>query len=190
MDLLTQILLSFCLATDAFAVSVSNGICSMKITGKDVIATALTFGLFQSTMPVLGYILGNGFSNIISKYQHFAALFILSAIGLNMIADAIKEIRNPEVINGSVNVFSARNLIMQGIATSIDALAAGISLLAIEASIAATSFIIGSITFICCAIGVYIGRRFGMLLGIRAKFVGGVLLILIGIKIFAENTAL
>lgn len=190
MDILTQILLSFCLATDAFAVSISNGICSIKITRKNVITTALTFGLFQGIMPIIGYLLGNGLTGIISKFQYFVALFLLSAIGLNMIVDAVKENKNPEGLCNSTNVFSAKNLILQGIATSIDALAVGISLLAIDANITATSIIIGSITFVCCAFGVYIGRKFGVLLGIRAKFGGGILLILVGIKIFAECTAL
>ena len=91
MDILTQILLSFCLATDAFAVSISNGICSIKITRKNVITTALTFGLFQGIMPIIVYLLGNGLTGIISKFQYFVALFLLSAIGLNMIVDAVKE---------------------------------------------------------------------------------------------------
>ena len=83
-------------------------------------------------------------------------------------------------------MFSAKNLIIQGI-YSIDALAVGVSLAAIAANITSTSFLIGIITFLCCAIGVYIGRRFGLLLGIRAKFGGGILLILIGVKILVEN---
>lgn len=187
MDLLTQILLSFCLATDAFAVSITNGMCCRQVTQKNIFTTALTFGVFQGTMPILGYILGSTFTDVISRYQHFIALFLLSAIGLNMIVDAVKEYKHPEHVCESKNIFTASNLILQGIATSIDALAVGVSLAAIEANIATTSMLIGIITFICCTFGVYIGRKFGLLLGIRAKLGGGILLILIGLQIFFEN---
>lgn len=187
MDLLTQILLAFCLATDAFAVSITNGMCSNKISKKNIIATALTFGAFQGIMPVLGYVLGNSFTNVMSRYQHYIALFLLSAIGINMIIEAIKDKKQPEGVCKSINVFTAKNLVIQGVATSIDALAVGVSLVATDTSITCISLLIGVITFLCCAFGVYIGRKFGVLLGIRAKFGGGILLILIGIKIFIEN---
>ena len=187
MDLLTQLLLSFCLATDAFAVSITNGMCSHKVTKYNVISTALTFGLFQGLMPILGFLLGNSFTDVISKYQHFIALFLLSAIGINMIIEAIKESKNPESVCKATNIFSAKNLIVQGIATSIDALAVGVSLAAMEVNITSISLLIGSITFLCCAFGVYIGRKFGVLLGIRAKFGGGIFLILIGVKILIEK---
>lgn len=186
MDLITQILLGFCVATDAFAVSITNGMCSSRITKRNVLSTAFTFGLFQGIMPIMGFFLGHSFTNAISRYQHFIALFLLSAIGINMIVDAIKDIKNPDNICNAKDIFSAKNLIIQGIATSIDALAVGVSLAAIAANINSTSFLIGIITFLCCAFGVYIGRKFGMLLGIRAKLGGGILLILIGAKIFIE----
>lgn len=187
MDIITQILLAFCLATDAFAVSLTNGMCSSKITKKNVLDTAFTFGAFQGLMPILGYILGNSFTEIISRYQHYVALFLLGAIGLNMIAEAIKEHKHPEDACTSKNMFSTGNLIIQGIATSIDALAVGVSLAALNVYIPSTALLIGIITFLCCGFGVYIGRKFGVLLGIRAKFGGGILLILIGVKIFIEN---
>jgi len=187
MDFITQILLAFCLATDAFAVSITNGMCSSKITKKNVFATAFTFGAFQGMMPILGFILGNYFTEIISRYQHYVALFLLGAIGLNMIIEAFKEHKNPECPCAPRNIFSVGNLIIQGIATSIDALAVGVSLSAINADISSTSVIIGLITFLCCAMGVYIGRKFRVLIGVRAKLGGGILLLLIGIKIFIEN---
>lgn len=187
MDLITQILLSLCLATDAFAVSITNGMCSCKVTKKNVFITALTFGLFQGLMPILGFVFGSSFTDIISRYQHFIALFLLGAIGLNMIVEAIKENKNPDGICNSKTVFTTKNLIIQGIATSIDALAVGVSLAAMDVNITSISLLIGSITFICCSVGVFIGRKFGLLLGIRAKFVGGFILILLGLKIFIEN---
>ncbi|CRZ34691.1 putative Mn2+ efflux pump MntP [Herbinix hemicellulosilytica] len=187
MDLITQILLGFCLAADAFAVSITNGMCSSQINQKNVLSTALTFGSFQAVMPLLGYTLSSTFTEIISKYQHYIALFLLSAIGINMVVDAIKEYKHPENVCSTKNIFAVGNLLLQGVATSIDALAVGVSLAAISANISTTSLIIGVVTFICCAVGVVIGRKFGLLLGIRAKLGGGILLILIGVKIFAEH---
>ena len=187
MDLLTQVLLGFCLSADAFAVSISNGMCSKRITQRNVFSTAVTFGAFQALMPVLGFTLGCTFTELISRYHHYIALFLLGAIGLNMVVDALKEYKQPGNVCDAKNIFTAGNLIIQGISTSIDALAAGVSLAAINANIATTSLLIGIITFSCCTSGVYIGRKFGLLLGIRAKLGGGILLILIGIKIFIEH---
>lgn len=187
MDFITQILLAFCLATDAFAVSITNGMCGSKINKKNILATALTFGAFQGIMPVLGYVLGKTCTDIISKYQHYIALFLLVAIGLNMTIEAIKEHKHPENACSSKNIFSPTNLIIQGVATSIDALAVGVSLVGFNVSIPLIALLIGIVTFLCCGFGVYIGRKFGILLGIRAKLGGGVLLFLIGAKIFIEN---
>lgn len=187
MDLITRILLAFCLSADAFAVSISNGMCSAKITGKNVAATAFTFGAFQGSMPVLGFLLGKSFADIISRYQHYVALLLLGAIGINMLAETVKEHKNPETVCKDRNIFTVKNLLVQGVATSIDALAVGVSLAALRANITTTSLLIGSITFLVCAFGVYIGRKFGALLGLRARLGGGILLIAIGIKIFIEN---
>lgn len=180
-------LLGFCVATDAFAVSITNGMCSQKVTKGNMFITAFTFGAFQGIMPLLGFTLGKRFTDIIFRYQHIVALFLIGAIGINMIVDAVKELRNPEDVCTSNNIFTAKNLILQGIATSIDALAVGVSLAAINANISTASLTIAVITFLCCALGVYIGRKFGVLLGIRAKFAGGILLVLIGVKIFVEH---
>lgn len=187
MNLITQILLGFCVATDAFAVSITNGMCSNKITKINVFSTAFTFGLFQGIMPLLGFYLGSRSTDLIFRYQHFVVFFLFSAIGLNMIVDAIKDQKNPQGLCNTKNIFSTKNLIIQGIATSIDALAVGVSLAAMAANITSTAFLIAIITFLCCAFGVYIGRKFGLLLGIRAKFGGGILLIVIGIKILIES---
>jgi putative Mn2+ efflux pump MntP len=105
-----------------------------------------------------------------------------------MLLDIYKECKNPEVEVCSVqSVFSVRNLVLQGIATSIDALAAGVSIAALNVHILYAASVIGSVTFLCCILGVYMGKRFGSLLGLRAKFLGGFVLIGIGLKIFIEN---
>ncbi len=186
MDLLTLLLVAFSLSADAFAVAITNGICCKKLTLKHVIATALSFGFFQGFMPTLGFILGKTCSEIISRYHHFVALFLLSAIGINMLAEVYREKKNSDQHCSTKDIFTMKNLILQGIATSIDALAAGVSFAAMEVNILIASALIGIITFLCCSFGVYIGKRFGALLGLRARLVGGILLIIIGLNIFFE----
>ena len=186
MDFITLLLLALGLAADAFAVAVTNGICSHKITKKDAYKTAFIFGFFQALMPVLGFILGKTFSEIICLYQHWVALLLLGAIGINMLTEAYKDRKNPNEAN-ITNVFTPKNLIMQGIATSIDALACGVSLAVMQINIFYSASLIGLITFFCCILGVYIGKKFGTLLGLRARLVGGCILLLIGLKIFIEN---
>lgn len=187
MGFITLILLAFGLSADAFAVAVSDGICSHKVTRKDAFYTALTFGFFQGLMPVLGFTLGNTFSEVVDRYQHWIALLLLGAIGINMISEAYKEYKHPEEACAVNNIFRAKNLILQGIATSIDAMAAGVSLAVMDFNIFYAAILIGIITFICCFLGVEIGKRFGSMLGLSARFIGGSIIILIGLKIFIEN---
>jgi putative Mn2+ efflux pump MntP len=186
MDLFTLILLALGLAADAFAVSLSNGMCASTVTKKHTLATAFTFGFFQAVMPVLGYFLGCTFSNVVSRFQHWIALLLLGAIGINMIWDAIKDQKDPEGCSDK-NIFTVSNLILQGIATSIDAFAVGVSLAMMNVNILTASLVIGIITFICCTFGVYLGHKFGSLLGVHARLIGGILLILIGLHIFIEH---
>lgn len=187
MDLITLTLLSLCLAADAFAVSVTNGMCSNRVTKNKAFFTGITFGFFQALMPVLGFYLGKTFSIFVHHYQHWFALFLLGAIGINMLSEAVNEQRNPEKRGPEKNVFTMKNIVMQGVATSIDALAAGVSFAVLQMNIFSASLLIGAITFICCYFGVFFGRMFGSLLGLKAKFVGGIILLAIGLKIFIEN---
>jgi len=187
MDFMTLILLALALSTDAFAVSVTNGMCNDKVTKKHAFLTATTFGFFQALMPVLGFFLGKTFSEVVSRYQHWIALFLLGAIGVNMLTDTYKEWKNKELVCTNRNIFSAKNLILQGIATSIDALAAGVGIAVMNINILSAALMIGMITFVLCVIGVYIGKKFGSLLELRAKLIGGIVLILLGVKIFVEN---
>lgn len=187
MGFFTLFLLALGLSSDAFAVSITNGMCYCKINKKNAFITAITFGVFQAIMPIIGFILGKTFSEIIHQFQHWVALFLLGAIGVNMIVDANKE-EEPEVgCCCNTNIFTAKNLILQGIATSIDALAVGVGFAVMKMNIFLASFFIGIITFLCCSFGVQIGSKFGSILGVRAKFIGGIILILIGIKIFVEH---
>ncbi|MDD3174478.1 MAG: manganese efflux pump MntP family protein [Herbinix sp.] len=187
MDFITLIFLALALSADAFAVSVTNGMFCNKITTKKALLTGIFFGFFQALMPIQGFFLGKTFSDIVHRYQHWVALFLLGAIGINMLADAIKDQQNAKSTHPDKNIFAIKSLILQGIATSIDALAAGVSLAVLQINIFSASLLIGVVTFFCCFLGVYIGRIFGSLLGIKAKFVGGITLIIIGLKIFIEN---
>lgn len=187
MDYITLIILALALSADAFAVSITNGIYDQNVTLKDAIKTALVFGIFQALMPILGFVLGTTFSETVHRYQHWIALFLLSAIGINMLREAIHDSKNTEKITSGTNLFMIKNLIVQGIATSIDALAAGVSLAVLDINIVNSALLIGLITFICCIFGVYIGKKFSSLLGFRARIVGGLVIIAIGLKIFIEN---
>jgi len=189
MDIISLVLLALGLSADAFAVSVTNGMCSNgKITKRHAVYTAFTFGFFQALMPTLGFIFGRTFSDIVCHYQHWIALLLLGAIGINMLFDTYKEWKNPDADVCTVkDIFSIRNLVIQGIATSIDALAAGVSIAVLEIDIITAALIIGIITFVSCMVGVYIGKKFGSMLGLRAKLIGGIVLISIGLKIFIQN---
>ena len=188
MDYITLLFLALGLSADAFAVAVTNGMCDSRVQKRHVLLTSFTFGFFQGFMPALGFFLGKGFYEFFSLCQHWIALLLLGAIGINMLTDAYKEAKPSRVEACSLeNVFSAKNLILQGIATSIDALAAGVSIGVLNVPVLLAASVIGGITFLCCIVGVYIGKRFGSLLGLRAKLFGGIVLIMIGLKIFVEN---
>lgn len=195
MDFFTLLLLALGLAADAFAVSITNGILSnhaedepdnpQAMHRKYAFITGITFGFFQAFMPVIGYFLGKTFFEFVHRYQHWVALLLLGAIGINMLTDAIKEQRSPE-ISPKATVFTAKNLVLQGAATSIDAMAAGVSFAVLDTSIVTPALLIGIVTFIFCFTGVYIGKIFGTVLGNRARFIGGLLLICIGLKTFID----
>ncbi len=187
MDLITLVLLALGLSADAFAVAVTDGLCSDKVTRRNAVLTAFTFGFFQALMPTLGFFLGKTFSDIVCRYQHWIALLLLGAIGANMLADTYKEWKSNALVCTNHNIFRAKNLIPQGIATSIDAFAAGVSIAVLNINVFSAALMIGIITFVLCIIGVYIGKKFGSMLELRVKLLGGIVIILIGVKIFVEN---
>ncbi len=187
MGIITIIILAFGLAMDAFAVSISNGMCFINFNRRNAYATALTFGLFQAFMPVLGYLAGSAFYEAISFLDHWIALFLLGAIGLNMIKEGITSYRNPSGPVCSTSTFTARLLLAQGIATSIDALAVGISFAVTKTDIILAAASIGSITFVCCLFGTFLGKKFDRLFQEKAEIFGGCILIVIGFRIFIEH---
>ena len=183
MGIVTLFLIAVGLSMDAFAVSISDGICYQKSGPKTAVSIALTFGLFQAGMPLLGYAAGRAVSPTISSIDHWIALGLLCAIGLSMIWGAVKKIRHPEEeVHKAVCTFGV--LFFQGIATSMDAFAVGISFAIMKTNIFLAVTLIGIVTFIFSIIGVRIGKRFGGLFKEKAEILGGCILLAIGLKIF------
>lgn len=187
MGYFTLFFIALGLAMDAFAVSVSNGICYKKAGFKEAFNTALTFGVFQALMPLIGYFAGKTVSDAVAFLDHWIALVLLCFIGGTMIVGAIKEMKNPEKENCKTYC-TVKDLLIQGVATSIDAFAVGISFAVIDTNIFAAVGFIGTVTFICCMLGVPVGKRFGFFMKDKAEILGGCILVIIGIKIFVEHT--
>lgn len=173
------------LAMDAFSVSVSDGILLGKARLHQVIKIAFFFGGFQFLMPVLGYLAGSTFSGIIESYDHWVAFVLLGILGIKMIYEAVKGDEDEEHI---ANPLALKTLTILAIATSIDALAVGVTFATISAPVILSSAIIGVVTFIICTAGVYLGSYCGNIFGNKAEIAGGVILILIGTKILIEHT--
>ena len=172
------VLLAMGLAMDAFAVSVTNGMCLKKCGLREVLAMALTFGTFQAAMPVLGYWGGSLFYEQIKFVDHWIAFGLLAFLGIRMILEGIKTRRERQ---GESLTFQL--LLIQGVATSIDALAVGISLSAVQANIVSAALIIGVVTAALCFVATFMGRRFGTILNDKAELLGGIILVAIGVKI-------
>lgn len=180
--------LAFGLSMDAFAVSVTNGLCNRGSPGKTALYCGLSFGLAQGIMPLIGYWAGHTLDRWIERIDHWVALLLLAAIGGKMIAEAIKPKKKELAASPASQEFSLWLLAAQAVATSIDALAVGVSLGVVQADIVLAVSVIAAVTFCCCFLGVLIGRRFGTLLSGRAEILGGVILIFIGLHIFWEHT--
>jgi putative Mn2+ efflux pump MntP len=175
------------LAMDAFAVSISYGCRAGGMAPRNTITIALFFGLFQAFMPVIGWFAGSSFASLINSYDHWAAFAILLYIGTKMIYEGLKS--DGDSVQSCEDEFKLgyKRLFILSIATSIDALAVGLSLALIDYPIAGPAAVIGIITFIFSYIGVKMGCRLNSLLGRKVEIFGGVILILIGIKIVMEH---
>lgn len=185
MSLFTLFTLAVGLSMDAFAVAVCKGLAMRKSSiGKSVVV-GLWFGGFQGLMPLIGYLLGVQFKDKITAIDHWIAFVLLGLIGLNM----IKESREQEEEESSDSLAPADMLVL-AVATSIDALAVGITFAFLNVNIIAAVSFIAVITFILSVIGVKVGNVFGTRYKSRAEFVGGVILILLGIKILLEHTGI
>ena len=184
LEFLTLFMIAIGLSMDAFAVSVTDGLCYNTSHKKLALYVALTFGVYQGAMAIAGYYLGSTVSTIMSQIGHWIGFAILAAIGIKMIVEAVKEKEDGLFCEKKLKF---KELMIQGIATSIDSLAVGLGFAALKINIWFSSSIIGVITFFICFIGVLIGRKSGSLLKKKAVITGGIILILIGLKILLEN---
>ena len=181
------LLLGVGLAMDAFAVSICKGLAMRKVNKKQAVILALFFGGFQAIMPVIGWLLCKGFQTYIEVFDHWIAFALLAFIGVKMIIETLREKEDDVVIEEMDPPLDMKEMLMLAIATSIDALAVGISLAALDRPIVESAAIIGVVTFVISIIGVYIGNFFGNRYKKRAELTGGIILVLIGVKILCEH---
>ncbi|MEI3045792.1 MAG: manganese efflux pump MntP family protein [Romboutsia timonensis] len=194
MNFIALIFTAFALSMDAFAVSITKGMTIKNLKKSTALKMALAFGVFQGAMPLLGWALGISFESYIKSIDHWIAFILLGFIGFNMIKgffDDRKEGNASELefsATTDVDDLSNKEIIMLAVATSIDALAVGISFAFLNVSIIPAASIICIITFLVCVVGVFVGNKVGDIFNGYAELVGGVILILIGFNIFNEHT--
>ena len=194
MNFIALIFTAFALSMDAFAVSITKGMTIKNLKKYTALKMALTFGVFQGAMPLLGWALGISFESYIKSIDHWIAFILLGFIGFNMIKgffDDRKEENASELefsATTDVDDLSNKEIIMLAVATSIDALAVGISFAFLNVSIIPAASIICTITFLVCVVGVFVGNKVGDIFNGYAELVGGIILILIGFNIFNEHT--
>ena len=184
MSIFEILILAVGLSMDAFAVSVTNGMTKKNVNIKWTFAIAACFGIFQGLMPAIGYFLGSTFTQYVTRFDHYIALVLLGFIGGKMLLDGLKKDDSCEFDGTGLTVGA---LLLQGVATSIDALAIGITFAFLRVDIYYSIATIGLTTFIFSAVGVIIGNKFGSKYKNKAEIAGGVILILIGLKILLEH---
>ncbi|MBE6598214.1 MAG: manganese efflux pump [Ruminococcaceae bacterium] len=170
------------LSMDAFAVAVCKGLSNKTVRKRDLAVTGLWFGGFQALMPAIGYLLGKQFEQYITAVDHWIAFILLGLIGGNMIREALSG--EEESVNAS---FCCKAMLPLAVATSIDALAVGVTFAFLKVDIVLAVSLIGIITFACSAAGVKIGNIFGAKYKSKAELAGGIVLILMGLKILIEH---
>lgn len=185
MDLLDIIILALALSMDALAVSVANGFIIKELKIKHALRIAIAFGLFQAVMPVLGWAAGVTFSSFLTAIDHWIAFILLGGIGGKMIYESRKIEEEEEAVSN--NALHLPTLFFLAVATSIDALAVGLSFAFLDVAIISPVLIIGGITAVLCFVGVFIGNKVGHLFESKLEFIGGIILIGIGIKILIEH---
>ena len=182
MPYLELLIIAVGLGMDSFSVAVCKGLSMKKMNVKNAIKIGVFFGFFQGLMPLIGFLLGQTFRNFITNVDHWLAFLLLGIIGINMIREAFSD--NSEEIDDKID---AKNLCILGIATSIDALVVGITFAIMNVNIIVACLLITITTFIMSIVGVKIGNVFGRKFEKKAEILGGVILILIGIKILLEH---
>ncbi|KAB2867062.1 MAG: manganese efflux pump [Bacteroidales bacterium] len=182
MTIITLFILAIGLSFDTFAVSISSGIARKQIVFWEAFTVASVFGLFQALMPVLGWLGGVSIKTYIESFDHWIAFGLLSIIGVKMIIESFKEDEQKQF-----NPLNPKVMVTMAIATSIDALAVGISLAIVEVNMLFAFLIIGFVTFLVAMLGMLFGKKIGGKLGRRMEILGGIILIAIGIRIIAEH---
>ncbi|MDD4299032.1 MAG: manganese efflux pump MntP family protein [Methanomicrobium sp.] len=184
MNLIPLFAIASGLAMDSFAVSVSAGTILVREKFKTAVVLGIVFGFFQGLMPVIGWTFGMYFSFFVADYAHLIAFFLLGAIGIKMIQEGLFKKSGEERL---INIQNPHLVLLLGIATSIDALAVGISFALLNESVIVPAIIIGLIAFFASFAGVYLGNKLGAASGTYAETAGGLILIIIGLKIFFEH---
>ena len=184
LDFLSVLVIAIGLSADCFAVAFSGSISMQRVTPFQVTRTALSFGLFQIMMPVLGWLVGRTVVDAIAGYDHWLALTLLAFIGGKMIRESFKtENSRP----AGTDITKGVTLLTLSVATSIDALAVGLTFAFLEVNITLASLTIGIVAFVVTAIGFLVGRKAGRLMGKRAEAIGGLILIAIGLRILLTH---
>lgn len=175
------------LSMDAFAVSICKGLAMRKVNKKQALVIGLFFGGFQALMPFIGWALGSQFEAYITNIDHWIAFVLLAVIGGKMVKEAVTEKDGDDEVEQLDPPLDIKEMFILAIATSIDALAVGITFAFLNYPIVEAITIIGITTFVISIIGVYVGNFFGSKYKKRAEIVGGVILILLGVKILLEH---
>jgi putative Mn2+ efflux pump MntP len=182
MGIFELFILAVGLSMDAFAVSVCKGLSLGKIKPRHMATAGIWFGGFQALMPLIGYLLGSRFADLVTKYDHWIAFILLVLIGGNMVKEAVSN--EEEELDSSMSV---KSMFLLAIATSIDALAVGVTFAFLNVSIIPAVSFIGAVTFVFSAAGVKIGSLFGAKYKSKAELCGGIILILLAIKILIDG---
>ena len=183
MNIFVTAFIALGLALDAFAVAVSSGIVAPRVRCRHALKVGMFFGGFQAGMPVIGWAAGSLFKNAISGIDHWISFVLLCIIGLHMVYESLHT--DPQ--RSGVNPLDTHVLVLLSIATSVDALAAGVSFAFLSVAIVRTALIIGTITFLLSFVGYYVGDRLGAFFKKRIRIIGGIILVLIGVKILFEH---
>lgn len=189
MDFLSLFLIAVGLSMDAFSVAICKGLALPRTSLGKCSVVGVWFGGFQALMPILGYFVGIHFKDAIESFDHWLAFALLALIGINMIREALgKEEDNAENKGCEENPLAARKMLPMAIATSIDALAVGVGFAFLGVDIWLSALLIGVTTFVLSVVGVKMGGVFGAKYKSKAELAGGIILILIGLKILLEHT--
>ena len=187
MEIWEIVVVSLALAMDAFAVSICKGLASKEKFIKTGIVCGLWFGFFQALMPFLGWLLGTTVASYVESYSAWIAFALLTFLGVKMIREAILEGKNPEEDGEKDSSLAPKIMVVFAIATSIDALAAGLTFAALDVNIWLAISLIGIITCVCSFFGSIIGAKIGSKFKNKAEIAGGIILLGIGLKILIEH---